>query len=130
MEYKKQTIEKLNEDIKFFQEVSAITPEMTQTFEGIARLIMLDRYSYKDQTHQTLRKDDLVILTTKADPKYPARGIGVVKAIDGELVSIEVEEAYRSALEDIDEQANGLVKRRKSDIEKPLELFLSKWRIV
>ncbi|MBZ0324431.1 vitamin B12-dependent ribonucleotide reductase [Enterococcus casseliflavus] len=123
MEYKKQTIEKLNEDIKFFQEVSAITPEMTQTFEGIARLIMLDRYSYKDQTHQTLRKDDLVILTTKADPKYPARGIGVVKAIDGELVSIEVEEAYRSALEDIDEQANGLVKRRKSDIEKPLELF-------
>lgn len=29
MEYKKQTIEKLNEDIKFFQEVSAITPEMT-----------------------------------------------------------------------------------------------------
>lgn len=113
MKYKKQTIEKLNEDIKFFQEVSAITPEMTQTFEGIARLIMLDRYSYKDQTHQTLRKDDLVILTTKADPKYPARGIGVVKAIDGELVSIEVEEAYRSALEDIDEQDNGLVKEEK-----------------
>ena len=90
MDYKKQTIEKLNEDIKLFQEVSAITPEMTQTFEGIARLIMLDRYSYKDQTHQTLCKDDLVILTTKADPKYPARGIGVVKAIDGELVSIEI----------------------------------------
>jgi len=43
MEYKKQTIENLNEDIKLFQEVSAITPEMTQTFEGIARLIMLDR---------------------------------------------------------------------------------------
>lgn len=92
MDYKKQTIEKLNEDIKLFQEVSAITPEMTQTFEGIARLIMLDRYSYKDQTHHTLRMDDLVILTTKADPKYPARGIGIVKAIDGELVSIEVNE--------------------------------------
>ncbi len=40
-----------------------------------------------------------------------------MKAIDGELVSIEVEEAYRSALEDIDEQAKGLVKERKSDIE-------------
>ena len=48
-----------------FPEVSAITTEMTNTFEGISRLIMLDRYSFKDQNHQTLDKGDLVILTTK-----------------------------------------------------------------
>lgn len=82
-----------------FPEVSAITTEMTNTFEGISRLIMLDRYSFKDQNHQTLDKGDLVILTTKEDPQYPARGIGWVKSIDDDMVSIEVEEEYRSAIE-------------------------------
>jgi len=106
-----------------FPEVSAITTEMTNTFEGISRLIMLDRYSFKDQNHQTLDKGDLVILTTKEDPQYPARGIGWVKSIDDDMVSIEVEEEYRSAIENTAEQVNGLVKRRKNEIEKPLELY-------
>ena len=70
-----------------FPEVSAITTEMTNTFEGISRLIMLDRYSFKDQNHQTLDKGDLVILTTKEDPQYPARGIGWVKSIGRAPVS-------------------------------------------
>lgn len=106
-----------------FPEVSAITTEMTNTFEGISRLIMLDRYSFKDQNHQTLDKGDLVILTTKEDPQYPARGIGWVKSIDDDMVSIEVEEEYRSAIENTAEQVSGLVKRRKNEIEKPLELY-------
>jgi ribonucleoside-diphosphate reductase alpha chain len=123
MNYTRKTIDKLNIDIASFQEVVAITSEMTTTFEGISRLIMLDRYAFKDQHHQTLAEGDLVVLTTKSDPQYPARGIGYVKAIDEEIVTIEVEEEYRSALTDATEQTNGLVKRYKSEIDKPLELF-------
>ncbi len=55
----------------------------------------------------------MVILTTKEDPQYPARGIGWVKSIDDDMVSIEVEEEYRSAIENTAEQVSGLVKRRK-----------------
>ena len=51
MNYPKKYIEKLNQDISSYKEVAKITAEMTQTFDGISRLIMLDRYAFKVLIH-------------------------------------------------------------------------------
>ncbi len=102
-----------------FPEITLITPDMHMTFTGIARLIMLDRYTYKDPSNSTLAVGDLVVLTVKDDPNYPTRGIGNVTEINGEIVQILVEEEFRGVLD----EADGIVTRRKTEIEKPLELF-------
>ena len=68
----------MNKDIEQFPHVFPITDDMHVTYEGVSRLVMLDRYSYKDSTKETLSEGDLVILTVKEDPKYPARGTGTV----------------------------------------------------
>lgn len=47
-------IAKLNEDIEQCPFVHEITDDMETTFEGVSRLIMLDRYSFKDATKKTL----------------------------------------------------------------------------
>ena len=76
--------EKLNKDIEHFAHVFPITEDMHITYEGVARLVMLDRYSYKDTKKTTLSEGDLVLLTVKEDPTYPARGTGIVLSIDPE----------------------------------------------
>jgi len=116
-------IAKLNQDIADFPNVFPITEKMQQTFTGISRLIMLDRYAFKDPTNRTLSEGDVVILTTQADPQYPARGIGIVQGIDGSQVTICVEAEFRSSLADEAEQASGCVQRDLQEIEKPLELY-------
>lgn len=82
MNYPTSYIEKLNQDILHYPEVTGVTSEMKQTFEGISRLIMLDRYAFKDIGGKTLAVGDLVILTTHPDPQYPARGIGSIEKIE------------------------------------------------
>ena len=72
-------IDSLNNDIKDFPQVHPITEDMHITHEGVSRMVMLDRYSFKDTKKETLAVGDLVILTVKADPLYPARGIGYIK---------------------------------------------------
>lgn len=121
--YSKKYIEKLNQDIRNYPEVKPIDPQMKLTFEGISRLIMLDRYTYKDPHNQTLTIGDLVVLTIHADPQYPARGIGTIIQQSGDDLTIEVEEEFRSSLTDPEEIARGFVKRNKSEVEKPLELY-------
>ncbi|WP_368024263.1 vitamin B12-dependent ribonucleotide reductase [Enterococcus sp. C57] len=121
--YSKKYIEKLNQDIRNYPEVKPIDPQMKLTFEGISRLIMLDRYTYKDPHNQTLTIGDLVVLTVHADPQYPARGIGTIIQHSGDDLTIEVEEEFRSSLTDPEEIARGFVKRNKSEVEKPLELY-------
>lgn len=121
--YSKKYIEKLNQDIRNYPEVKPIDPQMELTFEGISRLVMLDRYTYKDPHNQTLTIGDLVVLTVHADPQYPARGIGTVIQQSGDDLTIEVEEEFRSSLTDPEEIARGFVKRNKSEVEKPLELY-------
>lgn len=116
-------IDRLNQDILNFEEVFPITKEMTIEFEGISRLVMLDRYAYKDIYNASLKAGDLVVLTVKDDPDYPARGLGIVKTIHQQDLIIEVEKSYRNQLSDLNEQKTGLVKRRKEEIEKPLEIF-------
>ena len=86
---------------------------------------MIDRYSFKDTKKQTLKVGDFVVLTVKEDPKFPARGLGYIVSIDKESNKAEVmiEEDYRSAIDDAEEQSTGIVKRSIHVIEKPLEVF-------
>lgn len=122
-EYSAEQIAQLNHIIPEFPGIYPISSEMKQTFAGISRLIMLDRYAAKDSLGQTIQIGDVVVLTTRPDPQYPARGLGQVRAIQADELTIEVEAEFRSALTDVTEIQSGLVVRHRSEVEKPLELF-------
>ncbi|MBM6615979.1 vitamin B12-dependent ribonucleotide reductase [Desemzia sp. RIT804] len=118
-------IKQLNEDIKGFPQVYPITEEMGLTFEGVSRLVMLDRYSFKDTSKMTLSTGDLVVLTIREDPKYPARGTGFITELNHQKnqATVLVEEEYRSNLEDAHERETGEIVRSIDTIEKPLEVY-------
>ncbi|WP_156954999.1 vitamin B12-dependent ribonucleotide reductase [Carnobacterium funditum] len=117
----KVNTKRLNEDIHLFPQVHPITEQMTLTYTGVSRLVMLDRYSFKDSSKDTLSVGDLVVLTVKNDPSYPTRGTGFIKEIDYEnhTAQITIEEEYRGAIE----QNSGIVTRDLDSIEKPLEIY-------
>lgn len=117
--------EQLNKDIKGFSQVHPITEDMRLTFEGVSRLVMLDRYSFKDTSKITLSTGDLVVLTIKDDPQYPARGVGYIKELNHQKnqATVIVEEEYRSILEHDHERESGEIVRSIEAIEKPLEVF-------
>src|SRR5690625_3294114 len=110
-------IEKLNEDIKQFPQVYPITEEMKMAFEGVSRLVMLDRYSFKDTEKKTLGVGDLVLLTVKPDPTFPARGFGIVEEMEGVSVRVLLDEEYQGVAE-TDRITVGI-----DEIEKPLEIY-------
>lgn len=109
----------LNADIKLFPVVHEITNDMKMSFDGVQRLIMLDRYSFKDTEKKTLKVGDLVVLTVKSDPKFPARGIGNIAEIDGSNVTVLLEEVYRQYAETED----GHITVSIGAIDKPLEIY-------
>ncbi len=124
--YTIQTIKKLNEDIrKFFPLITPIEESFHTVFEGVSKLVMLDRYAQKDRDLISLGEGDIVITVIKEDPKYPARGIGRVKSINAqqELVTIEIDEEFRGTLENEIESQTGLIQRRFTQIDKPIEIF-------
>lgn len=108
-------IEKLNRDISLFPQVTPITSEMHMTKKGVSRLVMLDRYSFKDTKKITLDVGDLVIVTYRDDPKFPGRGYGTLV----EFLS------DNEALIELDPQFEGGAKLAVSinAIDKPLEIF-------
>lgn len=115
----KINISKLNEDIKQFPQVFPIEDDYHMEFDGVSRLVMLDRYSFKDTEKKTLGVGDLVLLTVKYDPKFPARGYGIIEemnTIKNEVV-VKLDEQFV--------QTAGAEKLTVSidEIEKPLELF-------
>ncbi len=118
-------IEQLNKDIEKFPQVHPITPEMNITHKGVSRLVMIDRYSFKDTEKKTLKPGDFVVLTIKEDPKFPARGLGFIQSIDMEAKKAEIliEEEYRHVLDSAKEQETGVILRSLDVIEKPLEVF-------
>ncbi len=118
-------VQALNEDIKLFPQVHPITSEMSITHEGVSRLVMLDRYAFKDTEKKTLKQGDFVVLTVKPDPKFPARGYGYVQSIDwkNKQASIKVAEEFCTVLDDETEIETGIVKRGLDVIDKPLEIF-------
>src|SRR5690606_26479041 len=104
-----------------FPHLFFIDSSMEKTFSGVSRLVMLDRYAQKDINLTTLSIDDLVLCIVKDDPKFPTRGIGYVRGINDEYVYIELEEEYRGMAADINSE--GIIKRLRNEIEKPMELF-------
>ncbi|MGM0828311.1 MAG: vitamin B12-dependent ribonucleotide reductase [Bacillota bacterium] len=121
----KLNIERLNQDIGLFPQVHPITPDMNTTHKGVSRLVMIDRYSFKDTEKITLSEGDFVVLTIKEDPKFPARGLGYISSIDWETKKADVwiEEEYRSAIDKPEEMETGIVTRTLDVIEKPLEVY-------
>lgn len=116
--------QKLNRDIEVFPQVFPITDDMIQSYDGIQRLVMLDRYAFKDTEHKTTGVGDLVVLTVKEDPVYPARGIGVIQHIDDDQkATIYVEEAYRGSMDEGKGKETGLLTVNLNQVDKPLELF-------
>jgi len=115
----------LNKDIEQFEHIFPITDDMNITRNGVSRLIMMERYAFKDMEKKTLKVNDLVIITVKEDPSFPARGIGILKEIDLDnnegLVLIEDE--FRSQSENHKEVETGLAIRSLDLIDKPLEVY-------
>src|SRR5699024_3319629 len=98
---------------------------MERVFEGVSRLVMLDRYSFKDTEKKTLKEGDFVILTIKSDPKFPARGHGIIQSIDWDnnKAVVKVSPEFNGVLDDPEEAKYMKVERSLDVIEKPLELF-------
>ena len=115
----------LNKDIEGFPKVHAITPDMKTTHKGVSRLVMIDRYSFKDTEKKTLKAGDFVVLTVKEDPKFPARGLGFIVSVDkaANKAQVWIEEDYRSAIDKEGEREKGIVSRPLDVIEKPLEVY-------
>ena len=122
MKVSKEYIERLNKDIANFPQVFSITPDMKNEFDGVSRLIMLDRYAFKDTEKTTLKVGDFVVLTVKPDPQFPARGHGFVTDIDREngMISVKVDEQF---LAQADDAVDGIVRRSFDLVDKPLEIF-------
>ncbi|MCA1320563.1 vitamin B12-dependent ribonucleotide reductase [Bacillus tianshenii] len=121
----KINVDRLNQDISLFPQVHPITEGMTTTHRGVSRLVMLDRYAFKDTEKVTLTAGDFVVLTIKEDPKFPARGLGYIQDIDWSTkkASVLIEEEYRGVLTKQGEVETGVVVRTLDVIEKPLEVF-------
>ncbi|WP_071460103.1 vitamin B12-dependent ribonucleotide reductase [Bacillus massilinigeriensis] len=118
-------VDNLNRDIRLFPQVHPVTLDMKMTHKGVSRLVMLDRYAFKDTEKVTLAKGDFVVLTIKEDPKFPARGLGFILDIDWEKKSatVLVEEEFRGVLDDPEEAKSGIIRKPLDVIEKPLEVF-------
>ncbi|PBB05084.1 MULTISPECIES: vitamin B12-dependent ribonucleotide reductase [Salimicrobium] len=119
----KINVQQLNEDIKLFPQVFEVSDDMTTTHDGVSRLVMLDRYAFKDTERLTLKEGDFVVLTVKADPKFPARGYGFIVSIDWETreAMVKVEDEFSHVLDE--EEADGVVKRGLDTIDKPMEVY-------
>ncbi|MEO4052409.1 vitamin B12-dependent ribonucleotide reductase [Solibacillus sp. CAU 1738] len=118
-------VDQLNKDIEQFPQVHPVTPDMHITHKGVSRLVMIDRYSFKDTEKKTLKAGDFVVLTVKEDPKFPARGLGIIQSIDtvAKKATILIEEDFRHVLDNPEEQQSGIIVRSLDIIEKPLEIY-------
>lgn len=110
---------KLNEDIALFPQVHPITASMKRTFEGVSRLVMLDRYAFKDTELKTLGVGDTVVLTAKEDPQFPARAVGKVESIYDGTAMVKLEPEFAGLVD----SEYGIVSKPLSALDKPLELF-------
>ncbi|MFC7060605.1 vitamin B12-dependent ribonucleotide reductase [Halobacillus seohaensis] len=121
----KINVERLNEDIRKFNQVHEITPNMYVTHTGVSRLVMLDRYAFKDTEKFTLAEGDFVVLTVKDDPKFPARGFGFIQSLDWQKhkAVVKVEPEFVNVLDSEEERETGLITRNLDTIDKPLEVY-------
>jgi ribonucleoside-diphosphate reductase alpha chain len=74
-----------------------------------------------------LEVGDVVLVTIKFDPKFPSKGIGLIKEKlnNGEEWVIEIEKEFEDNVESsllLNLNSREIIKKR-SEITKPLELF-------
>src|SRR5699024_2680609 len=102
-----------------------ITEEMHITHKGVSRLVMLDRYAFKDTEKKTLKQGDFVVLTVKPDSKFPARGFGFIKEIDWNHheAYIQVAEEFLAVMDKDDLRMKDSIKRHSSVIDKRPEIY-------
>src|SRR5699024_9326438 len=101
IKYDEKLVKALNKTIeKDFGYIFPIKPEYNLSFDGVSRMVMLDRYSQKDKELNSLQVGDLVIVTTKLDPMFPSRGIGILEKIDGDKYFIKIEEQYVATIDE------------------------------
>ncbi|KAF5276130.1 hypothetical protein FQR65_LT16448 [Abscondita terminalis] len=96
------------------------------SFNGVSRMVMLDRYSQKDKDLISLKVNDIVITTVKPDPIFPTRGIGIIKEIKGNDYTIEIEDQYVGSIDPTllkNKSVENVIIKNKYELEKPLELF-------
>lgn len=84
----------------------------------LQRLVMLDRYSTRDDSLETLKIGDIVVCEVKYDPEYPTQGFGRVLEIKGSSVVIDIE--FPTAVDGVQLP---IIKRHKSKVFKPLETY-------
>src|SRR5699024_12437670 len=104
-------IDMLHNDIAQIPQVYPITEEMKLKNEGVSRLVMLDRYAFKDTEKKTLKKGDFVVLTIKADQQFPARGYGIIEELDMENgeAHIKVAPEFMNILDNEEEIKTGII---------------------
>lgn len=110
---------KLNEDIALFPQVHPITADMKKTFEGVSRLVMLDRYAFKDTELKTLGVGDTVVLTAKEDPQFPARAVGTIAKLKDGQALIHLEPEFHG----LTDAGDGVLMKPINTLDKPLELY-------
>lgn len=126
--YSEAQISSLNNDItSHFPLIFPIETDFKMHYEGISRMVMLDRYAQKDEALKTLKVGDLVLTIIRNDPNFPTRGLGYVRErIDSENWLIELEEQYVALVDQnlIDKNLKpGWIRKTTSELSKPLELY-------
>ncbi|WP_338972489.1 vitamin B12-dependent ribonucleotide reductase [Spiroplasma endosymbiont of Panorpa germanica] len=126
--YSNKLIESLNKDLATeFKNLKQISKDFSKTFDGVSRMVMLDRYAQKDLLLKTLKVGDLVVTTIKDDPVFPSRGIGtVIKVLNDGRYEVEIEQAYVGIIDPestIESKRENVIFKNKTELDKPLELF-------
>jgi ribonucleoside-diphosphate reductase alpha chain len=125
--YENDLKKSINNDIKKdFKHIYPIEDNYELTFEGVSRMVMLDRYAQKDKALISLKVGDLVVVTTKLDTMFPSRGIGRLVEIKGEKYLIKIDEQYVATIDEAmlaNPEVKDVIVKQKYEIDKPLELY-------
>jgi ribonucleoside-diphosphate reductase alpha chain len=125
--YENDLKKSINNDIeKDFKHIYPIEDNYELTFEGVSRMVMLDRYAQKDKALISLKVGDLVVVTTKLDTMFPSRGIGRLVEIKGEKYLIKIDEQYVATIDEAmlaNPEVKDVIVKQKYEIDKPLELY-------
>ncbi|AGM25287.1 vitamin B12-dependent ribonucleotide reductase [Spiroplasma chrysopicola] len=134
--YAKELIASLNQDIReHFPYLKEIEDSYQMVFDGVSRMVVLDRYAQKDNTLKTLKKNDLVLTVIKDDGWFPTRGIGNIVEVDriNGTCGIKIEEEYVHSIDKdlLINNSNNIIRKNLHMVEKPLEIFYEQiaWRV-
>ncbi|AGM26327.1 ribonucleotide-diphosphate reductase subunit alpha [Spiroplasma syrphidicola EA-1] len=134
--YAKELIASLNQDIReHFPYLKEIEDSYQMVFDGVSRMVVLDRYAQKDNTLKTLKKNDLVLTVIKDDGWFPTRGIGNIVEVDriNGTCDIKIEEEYVHSIDKdlLINNSNNIIRKNLHMVEKPLEIFYEQiaWRV-